>query len=288
MSEGKVMSDVERGLYIRYDPVGEPTPLFVDVSKSGTDYPKEFRTMVPFTTLHDNVSMHVEDIFGDAPLYGATMLYCCYATAYVDCNRNELDIDPSIVEGEWPQPLQPTKRTLLGHGLIKTKSRYGEPMYERKLTVAEITDRLERYHRPYHREMRRIVDVLYSRFGKLRHISGHCMSAVGAPTHADAGKPRADFCISTRDGLTASERFVELVVETLRSYGYSATVNDPYPGNELIRRYGDPARGIESIHFEINKKLYMDTTTFRKTEGFERLKQDANRLMRVVVEDAKS
>ena len=279
------MVHVERGLYIRYDPVGDPAPLFVDVSKSGTDYPKEFRTMVPFTTLHDNVSMHVEDIFGDAPRYGAAMLYCCYATAYVDCNRNELDIDPAIVDGVWPEPLQPTPRTLLGHGLIKTKSRYGEPVYDRKLTVAEITERLNRYHRPYHREMRRIVDDLYARFGLVRHISGHCMSATGAPTHMDAGKPRADFCVCNRNGVTASAKFMELVVETLRSYGYRVSVNDPYPGNELIRRYGDPARGIESIHFEINKKLYMDTSTFGRTEGCARVKADVNRLLQAVVEE---
>lgn len=281
------MVHVERGVYICYEPIGKAVPLFVDVSKSGTDYPKEFRTTVPFTTLHDNVSMHVEDIFGDAPQLGATMLYCCYAAAYVDCNRNELDLDPAIVDGEWPVPLQPTPRTLLGHGLIKTKSRYSEPIYDRKLTVAEITERLNRFHRPYHREMRRIVDDLYSRFGVLRHISGHCMSATGAPTHMDGGKARADFCICNRHGVTASPGFMELVVETLRSYGYSVTVNDPYPGNELIRRYGDPARGIESIHFEINKKLYMDTSTFRKTEGFARIKADVNRLMQTVIENVK-
>ena len=33
-----------RGLFLRFEPIGEPAPLFVDVSKSGTDYPKDFRT----------------------------------------------------------------------------------------------------------------------------------------------------------------------------------------------------------------------------------------------------
>jgi N-formylglutamate amidohydrolase len=112
------------------------------------------------------------------------------------------------------------------------------------------------------------------------------MSAVGAPTHPDAGKPRADFCVSDIKGLTASKRTIELVVETLRGYGYSVSINDPYIGNELIKRIGDPARGIDSIQVEINKKLFMDTKTFRATEGLPKVKADLDRLLSVVADDA--
>jgi N-formylglutamate amidohydrolase len=281
------MIHAEPGVFLRYPPAAEPQPLFVDISKSGIEYPKEFRSPVPFTALHDNVSMHVEDLLADAPRYGATMLYCCFAAAYIDVNRHELDLDPAVIEGQWPVPLQPKVRTLKGHGLIKTRSRYGEPVQEHKLTVAEIEERLERYYWPYHREMQRIVDELHGRFGVLRHISGHCMSAVGAPTHIDPGMPRADFCISDFDGVSSSREFVDLLVDTLRGFGYSVAVNDPYFGNELIRRYGNPAHGIDSVHFEINKKLYMDTATFRKTDGYARVKADMDRLLQIVADDTR-
>ncbi len=279
------MIHAEPGIFLRFEPETGPSPLFVDVSKSGLGYPAEFRSPVPFTAVHDNVSMHVEDLFADAPHYGATLLRCVFAAFFIDINRHELDLDPAAIDGEWPVPLKPHVRTLKGLGLIKTKSRYGEPLQERKLTVAEVEERLARYYRPYHREMKRIVEGLHARFGILRHLSGHCMSAMGAPTHLDAGKPRADFCVSDLDGTTSSREFVDLLVDTLRGYGYSVTVNDPYLGNELIRRYGDPARGIDSIHFEINKRLYMDVGTFRKTAGFAQVKSDINRLLEVVRAD---
>jgi N-formylglutamate amidohydrolase len=282
------MIHVEPGIYLRYEPEGEPAPLFVDVSKSGLEYPPEFRSPVSFTAVHDNASMHVEDLFADAPRHGATLLKCVYATFFIDNNRHELDLDPAAIDGAWPVPLQPHVRTLKGLGLIKTKSRHGEPLQERKLTVAEVEERLAKYYRPYHREMKRIVDTLHARFGVLRQLSGHCMSATGAPTHIDAGKPRADFCISDLNGTTSSREFVDLLVATLRGYGYSVAVNDPYFGNELIRRYGDPARGIDSIHFEVNKKLYMDVNTFRKTAGFARVKADIDRLLQVVVDDTRA
>lgn len=280
------MIHAEPGLFLRYEPTAAPAPLLVDVSRSGREYPKEYRSPLPFTTVHDNVSMHVEDLWAGTPAAGGTLLYCCFPNTWVDVNRSEGDMDPAVVDGRWPRELKPTARTLEGLGLIKTRSRYGEPFQERKLTVAEIEERLARHYRPYHAELKRCVDTLHQRFGVLRQISCHCMSAVGAPTHPDAGKPRADFCVSDLKGRTASRQSMELVVETLKRYGYSVSVNDPYIGNELIARHGDPARGVDSIQVEINKKLFMDAGTFRRTTGFDQLKADLDRLLAVIVQDS--
>ena len=274
------------GLFLRYEPLAAAVPLLVDVSRSGREYPKEYRSPLPFTTVHDNVSMYVEDLWAGAPSVGATLLYCSFPNTWIDVNRNELDMDPAIVDGQWPVELKPTARTLEGLGLIKTKARYGEPFQERKLSVAEIQERLDKYYRPYHAELKRIADDLHSKFGRLTQISCHCMSAVGAPTHPDAGKARAEFCVSDIKGTTASKRALALVVDTLKSYGYSVSVNDPYIGNELIKRIGDPARGIDSIQVEINKKLFMDTKTFRATEGLRAVKADLDRLLAVLAADA--
>jgi N-formylglutamate amidohydrolase len=274
------------GLFLRFEPETAAAPLVVDVSRSGREYPKEYRSPLPFTTVHDNVSMYVEDLWAGTPAAGGTLLFCSFPNTWVDVNRNESDMDPAVVDGVWPAPLKPTARTLEGLGLIKTKSRYGEPFQERPLTVAEIEERLALYYRPYHAELKRLVDATYGRFGVLRQISCHCMSAVGAPTHPDAGKPRADFCISDLKGKTSSRQTMDLIVDTLKSLGYSVSVNEPYVGNELIGRHGDPARGIDSVQVEINKKLFMDTRTFRRTAGFDKLKSDLDRLLRVVAEDA--
>lgn len=272
------------GLFLRYEPLVTAVPLLVDVSRSGREYPKEYRSPLPFTTVHDNVSMYVEDLWGGAPGIGATLLYCSFPNTWVDVNRHELDMDPAIVDGDWPVELKPTTRTLEGLGLIKTKARYGEPFQERKLTVAEIEGRLNAYYRPYHAELKRIADDLYSRFGRLTQISCHCMSAVGAPTHPDAGQQRSDFCVSDLKGVSASKEAMALVVDTLKSYGYSVSVNTPYIGNELVRRIGDPARQIDSIQVEINKKLFMDTKTFRATEGLAKVRADLGRLLRALAD----
>ncbi len=276
------------GLFLRFEPTAPAVPLIVDVSRSGREYPKEYRSPLPFTTVHDNVSMYVEDLWAGAPAAGGTLLYCTFPNTWVDVNRNEADMDPALVDGTWPKPLKPTARTLDGLGLIKTKSRYGEPFQERKLSVAEIEERLALYYRPYHAELKRIVEDLHARFGVVRQISCHCMSAVGAPTHPDAGKPRADFCVSDLKGKTSSPAFMALIADTLKGMGYSVSINDPYVGNELIGRHGNPPRGIDSVQVEINKKLFMDTKTFRATDGLAKVKADLDRLLAAVAADTLS
>lgn len=280
------MLHVEPGIFIRHDSRGDPRPVLVDVSRSGREYPKEFRSPLPFSVVHDNVSMYVEDLWAAAPSVGATLLYCSFPNTFIDVNRREDDVDPEALADPSAAALRPSAVAMRGLGLIKTKSRYGEAMQERRLTAAELRERLDLYYRPYHRELGRLVAELRSRFGVLRHLSCHCMSATGAPTHADAGAPRPDFCIGDVNGTTSSPEFVEFVAGTLRSYGYTVGINAPYVGDEINRRYGAPASRVDSVMVEINKKLFMDTATFRKTEGFARVKADIDRLLEAVAEDS--
>src|SRR5579872_1125652 len=182
-------SVVEPGVFQRFDPAGDPAPVLIDVSRSGREYPHDFRSPIPFTTLHDNVSMYVEELCGDAPGAGATLLYACFPNTYIDTNRSAADVDETLIEGKWPGPIKQSDFTERGLGLLKRLSRYGEPMQERKLTVAELQARLANFHEPYHQELGRILSELRKRHGAAFQVSCHCMSAIGAPTHADPGKP---------------------------------------------------------------------------------------------------
>lgn len=277
----------EPGLFQRSEPTGPRAPVFIDVSRSGRQYPETFRSMVPFTTLHDNVSMYVDQLWSAGPGLGAPLLYAQFPSFWIDANRNEADIDAELIDGEWPSPLNPTA-SKSGLGLLKSKSRYGEAVHERKLTVAEVMERLDGYHRPYHAELKRNLEALKAEFGFVYHLSCHCMSAVGAPTHPDAGKERADFCLGDVNGTSASREFIEWVQKLIEQRGYSCTINSPYTGGEINARYGAPKDGIESIMVEINKKLFMDTKTFRKTENFAKVQADVTQVLEQIVAQARA
>jgi N-formylglutamate amidohydrolase len=276
------------GVFFRYDPTTEAAPVLVDVSRSGREYPPDFRSPLPFTEVHDNVSMYVEDLCGAAPGVGATLLFACFPNTYIDTNRSASDIDESLIEGKWPGPITKSDFTERGLGLLKRLSRYGTQMQERKLTVAEVQQRLATYHEPYHQELAGILRRFRESFGAAWQVSFHCMSAVGAPTHADPGQQRADFCIGDVHGTTCTPEFLDFVCKTLRDLGHSVSVNFPYYGGELTRRHSDPANGVNSIFIEINKKLFIDTKTFKKTDGFAATQASIQALLKSIVAHARS
>ena len=282
------MITLHPGVFHRHDPIAPAVPVLVDVSRSGREYPPEFRSPLPFTEVHDNVSMYVDDLCAAAPEYGATLLYACFPNTFIDTNRSAADVDEGLIEGKWPGPIALSDFTQRGLGLIKRFSRYGTEMQERKLTVAELEERLANYHEPYHRELGRILAGMRAASGTAVQLSFHCMSAVGAPTHADPGQPRADFCIGDINGKTCTPELFELVARTLQGLGHSVSRNFPYYGGELTRRHSNPAAGTDSIFIEINKRLFIDTKTFRKTDGYGATKASIEALLRAVVEDAKA
>jgi len=276
---------VEKEVFARFDPTAPAVPVALDVSRSGRLYPIDFRSPVPFSALHDNVSMYVDEIWQDAPKHGVTMLQALFPNTYIDANRHELDIDPGLIDGEWPEPLEFVSKS--GLGLLKTVSRYGEPLQERKLTVAEIQHRLDGYYRPYHRELASVMNRMLTAHGFYYNLSCHCMSAVGAPTHADAGKERMDFCLGNLRGTSSTTDFIEFVAEVIRAQGFTCSVNTPYTGGELNRLYGKADGKQESIMVEINKRTFMDVKTFRKNDGFEAVQRVARAVLQAVTQRAR-
>ena len=282
------MITVNPGVFLRHDPLAAAVPVLVDVSRSGREYPPEFRSPLPFTEVHDNVSMYVEDLCSAAPGCGATLLYACFPNTFIDTNRSAADVDEGLIEGTWPGPIALSDFTQRGLGLIKRYSRYGTDMQERKLTVAELQDRLSRYHEPYHQELGRILAHMRAASGIAVQLSFHCMSAVGAPTHADPGQARADFCIGDVKGTTCRPEFFEFVAQTLQDLGPTVSRNFPYYGGELTRRHCDPANGVDSVFIEINKRMFIDTKTFGKTDGYAAVKASIDTLLAKVVEHTRA
>jgi N-formylglutamate deformylase len=266
----------------RCEPQGEPAPFVVEVPRSGTLYPRDFRAVAPFDVVHSAVSMYVDELFAGTPAAGGTLLVARFPNVYIDANRGLDDLDPDMIEGVWLQPLAQTQKKSLGVGLVRRLAKAGVPMYDRKLTVDEVEHRIHHYHEPYHEELAGILEAQRRRFGSAFHISCHCMNAIGSEQTPDPGRERPDFCIGDQDGTTSGREFTEFVVETLRGRGFRVTVNDPYKGAECVRRHGAPAQGVHSLQIETCKRLFMHEKTFLRSDGFQRLREELDRLLAAV------
>lgn len=274
------MSFVIEDVLVRDDPAGERLPLVFDSPHSGTRYPADFGFVCPLATLRQAEDTYVDELFAAAPEHGATLLSALFPRSYIDLNRSLEDLEPELVDGAWPWPLKPSDKSAAGMGLIRRLCRPGMPMYDAKLSVARVTERIERYYRPYHEQLAGTIDALYRRFGTVFHLNCHSMPSFVPP----GGREPADFVLGDRDGTTCDPAFTRFVRSVLEDLGYRVRINDPYKGVELVRRYCNPAAGIHSLQVEISRRLYMHEETLEKHAGFDTLREDVAILVAALAE----
>lgn len=269
--------------YVRLDPIGPAIPLVCDSPHSGTDYPSDFNHSVPLALLRQGEDTHVDALWRDAPAVGATLIAAQFPRTYIDPNRTLSDLDPNMIEGEWPEPLTPSVKSGLGKGLIWSRMDPQTPIYDRRLTVDEVRRRIDTYYKPYHQALDEVVSDRYKRFGALWHLNLHSMpNDAYARLGLDPDQQLADFVLGDHDGKTCEPEFIGLVEAYLLDKGYTVARNDPYKGVQLIAQIGQPARNRHSLQVEIRRPVYMDEITRERNEGFDRLQQDLSGLLREV------
>ena len=268
---------------VRYLPGS--APLVLDSPHSGVNYPEDFRPACALEVLRRAEDTHVEKLYDFAPGLGVAWIEALFPRSYLDANRNVTELDVTLLDDPWDQPLATDQAVLskvrLGKGLIWRCTDEGVDIYDRKLGAAEVRQRIERCWRPYHAAVAQAIADAHARHGYSIHLNCHSMPAVAASHATDfPGLVHADFVIGDRDGSSASPALSGLVCEVLRGFGYEVAYNHPYKGVELVRRYGEPAAQRHSIQVEVNRKLYMDENTLQPHAGFELLRGHLRELVR--------
>jgi N-formylglutamate amidohydrolase len=270
------------GILIRRAPADHmpARPLVVDSPHSGRAYPEDFGHAAPLALLRRAEDAFVDDLFEAAPQHGAGFLKALFPRSYIDPNRHEGEIDEDMLAAPWPQNLKLTERTEMGLGLIRRLIKGNVQIYDRLLTVEEVEGRIARYHRPYHDELEAMLDEVHARFGGVWHINAHSMKAMGR--RKGQSIPRDDFVLGDLEGESCDPVFTGFVAETLRGFGYTVRLNHPFKGAELVTRFGRPHDGRHSLQIEINRGLYMDEDRIEKTDSFDTLKRNIDRLLAAI------
>ncbi len=251
--------------------------LVLDSPHSGTIYPLDFLPACEMTALRSAEDTHVEKLYDFAPALGVHWIEAHFPRSYLDANRNTTEIDVSLFDAPWPDPVETDPKTLskvrLGKGLIWRTTDEGVTIYDRKLSVAEVQARIEQCWKPYHAAVAQAIDAARYAHGYSIHVNCHSMPAIASISATDfPGEAHPDFVVGDREDTTASAALSRLVRAHLVARGYSVSYNHPYKGVELVRRYGNPAQHRHSLQLEINRKLYMNEDTLELTPGFEPLK----------------
>ena len=251
-------------------PAALASPLVLDSPHSGTLYPPDFRPAQPPECYRRAEDMYVDELFSAAPAFGLPLLRARFGRIYCDVNRAFDDLDPASLDDAGELNLAPSAKARLGKGVLWTATPPdGAPLLAGPVLRAEYLDRLERCWHPYHDALGELIAETRAAHGRVFHLDLHSMQPVANAMHEDAvGSLRPDIVLSDREGTSAGVGYLEAARALLLDLGFSVAVNDPFKGAEILRRHGNPARGVHSLQIEVNRALYMDVETYGKTARF--------------------
>ncbi len=263
-------------------PAEQLVPMVFSSPHSGRDYPADFlaASRLDATAIRRSEDSFVDELFDHAPHHGAPLLKALFPRAFVDPNREPYELDPAMFTGPLPGFVnRRSPRVAAGLGTIARVVANGSEIYSCKLDFDEAHARIERCYKPYHEALEDLITQTRTMFGTCILIDCHSMPSIGGPMENDAGRRRqVDFILGDAHGRACARPLTMLVEDTLREMGYSVVRNTPYSGGFITRNYGRPQRGVHALQIEINRALYMDETSFERTEGLNRVAADMSAL----------
>lgn len=254
-------------------------PVLLSVPHAGRNYPAEI-----FANLRIARSeiVRLEDRYADllaraAVTLGYPVVVAHTARAWIDLNRDENDVDVGMVAGlQVAGRPSPSPKQRGGLGLIPRRlSGVGE-IWKRPISAADLTHRIESYHRPYHQHISVILEKMRAQFGVAILLDLHSMPTV----------PDAQFVVGDRFGRSSANQYTEILTARLCSHGFDVALNHPYSGDYILRRHGAADADIHAIQLEIDRNLYLDPQLREPGDGVKRIATLVAELVQTLAADA--
>lgn len=251
-------------------PEAPSLPVIFSSPHSGSVYPDEMKAAlrVPLMDLRRTEDAFIDELFDDAPGFGATLISARYGRTVTDLNRDARELDPAMFSDGLPRVCgQPTARVEAGLGSLPNVAAKGEVIYDRLLTQAEGAARLNDIHDAWHTHLSDALATMKSEYGMAVLIDCHSMPSV------QPGRRRlADIVLGDRFGSSCDHRLTGRVERAFRGFGLTVARNAPYAGGYMTRKYGRPKRHLHALQIEINRGLYMDEHKIMRSERFSEVK----------------
>jgi len=235
-----------------------PSPLLVHIPHSATLIPPDTRAslLLDDRALAEETraltDWHTDQLFRPAHGDAGTVVVYGISRLVVDPERFP-DDDQEVMAAR-------------GMGVIYTRTSRGAPL---RHPPAEPERRalLATYYSPYHAAIEGEVDRLLEMFGRCVVLDAHSFPSRPLPCDLDQDPDRPDVCIGTDDDHTP-EALAALVEDFFRDRGIHARRNRPYSGTFVPSKHRRSDGRVSAIMIEVNRRLYMDERTARRTASF--------------------
>ncbi len=253
---------------------------------SGRAYSAAFlqQTVLDSLTIRSSEDAFVDELFADAPLFGAPLLLAEVPRAYLDLNRAADEFDAAVIAGAQRSVHNP--RVASGLGVIPRVVAGGRAIYRGKLSMAEAEQRVTDVWSPYHRALGQLMDETHLSFGEAVLLDCHSMPHEAIEGHHRAGAACPEVVLGDRYGASANREVVERVEAAFARAGLRVARNAPFAGAYIAQRYGRPAQGRHVIQIEIDRSLYMHEQSLTKRADFDAFRKLINGVIAEVTGEA--
>lgn len=242
---------------------------------SGSHYPESIlsRSRLSPIILRRTEDAFVDELFADAPRFGAPLISAEFARSFVDLNRAACEVDPDMFHDAPPayRAQRANERVRAGLGCLPRIAAGGEEIYDAPLPWSEGRSRLAHVHAGYHTALKRLVSAARL-LGGGRAVLIDCHSM---PSNVRKGaRPVPHIVLGDRFGSACSHRLIAAAERAFRAMGYQVGRNAPYAGGYTTRTYGRPRAGVHALQIEINRALYMDEASVTRLDRFQQVRAD--------------
>lgn len=219
-------------------------PLMLGVPHTGTDIPADLAPRyVSLWRARKDADWWIDRLYAFAHDLDATIVRTTLSRSVIDVNR-----DPS---GASLYPGQTTTE------LCPTTTFDGEPLYlsGEEPGDAEIAERCDRWHMPYHATLATELERLRDAHGRVILYDCHSIRS-SVPRLFEGQLPQ--FNIGTNEGTTCDPALEAAVERVCAGTGRSLVVNGRFRGGYTTRHHGRPETGIHAIQMELACRGYLD------------------------------
>jgi N-formylglutamate amidohydrolase len=140
---------------------------------------------------------------------------------------------------------------------------------------------LSDYYWKHHDCLTSIVEEQLYVNGECLIVDCHSFPSTPLLKAIDQNKNRPDFNIGT-DSFHTPKKYIDASVTYFENLGYSLGLDWPYNGSIVPMKYYQKEKRVSSIMLEINRKLYLNEPTNKKSIEYEKTKKVVNGYLNIL------
>ena len=252
-------------------------PLVLAIPHSGTFFPAEFLENVAcdVATLRRNEDIFVDELVKGAVEAKITTLKMEIARAFVDLNRDRLELDPAMYFN-YPKDkdILYDKHCRVGLGVVHRINFKRENLYKGLLDYHEVEARLKNVYDVYHKRLQKLIDKSLKKFGFCLVLDCHSMPSKICSIIND--RSGIDICLGNLFSQSCPPEISDFLAGQFWDKNYNVSFNCPYSGAYTTFNYCQPRRKMYTLQLEINRSLYADEENLQKNEQFGAVAEDVS------------